>query len=53
MLLNKLANFVFIFRHKFPNDFQTNGNSKSNGNNFKESLKSRTHLGFGGDGKYK
>ncbi|XP_022181591.1 ubiquitin carboxyl-terminal hydrolase 36 isoform X1 [Myzus persicae] len=36
---------------KFTNDFQTNGNSKPNGNNFKDSMKSRTHLGFGGDVK--
>ncbi|XP_050420925.1 ubiquitin carboxyl-terminal hydrolase 36 isoform X2 [Adelges cooleyi] len=36
---------------KFSNDFQTNGNIRSNGNSFKESMKNRTHLGFGGDVK--
>lgn len=41
-----------FFRPKFNNDFQTNGHNKSNGNSFKESMKSRTHLGFGGDGNY-
>lgn len=47
------CNILFFHRPKFTNDFQTtNGNNKSNGNNFKECLKSRTHLGFGGDGKY-
>lgn len=43
---------ITTFRSKFTNEFQTNGISKSNGNNFKDSMKSRTHLGFGGDGKY-
>lgn len=42
----------FFFRPKFPNDFQNHGISKTNGNHFKESMKSRTHLGFGGDGNY-
>lgn len=45
--------FFLSYRPKFTNDFQSNGNGKSNGNSFKESMKSRTHLGFGGDGKYR
>lgn len=44
-------NIFYFFRPKFNHEFQPNGNTKSNGN-FKESMKSRTHLGFGGDGKY-
>lgn len=43
---------ITFFRPKFTNDFQVNGHNKSTGNGFKESMKSRTHLGFGGDGKY-
>jgi len=47
-----IINFISLFRQKFNTDIQTNcSNGKSN---FKESMKtSRTHLGFGGDGKYK
>lgn len=43
---------IIYFRPKLSNEFQSNFNGKSNGNSFKESMKSRTHLGFGGDGKY-
>lgn len=52
MSSDKCNLLFFSFRPNFTNDFQ-NGNNKSNGNSFKESMKSRTHLGFGGNGKYK